>query len=56
MDTVSVVQVDTNLYFVFGTHKNIHKKKNTDADTMYGNATLTVTHKACVPQYPLLLQ
>ena len=44
-----------------GTHEKIlkrieKKKKKTDADTMYGNTSLTVTQKACVPHYRLLLQ
>ena len=42
MDTDFVVQVDPDLYLIFGSHKNIHEKKgmNTDADTMYGNTSL----------------
>ena len=61
MDKVYVVQVSLNVYFVFGTHKNIQKikkkngKRKTDADTMYVNTSLTVTQKACVPHYQLLL-
>ena len=54
MDTVSAVQVSTNSYFVVETHKNIKKRKNTDADTMYGNNSLKVTQKACFPHYLLL--
>ena len=51
MDTVLVVQVSPNLYLVVGTHKNTQKikktkkGKKTDADTMYGNNSLTVTQK-----------
>ena len=43
MDTVYVVQVAPDLYFVVGTQQ---KRKKTDADTMYGNASITVTQKA----------
>ena len=57
MDTVSVGQVSPNLYFSVGTYKNIQKKrKKTDTDTMYGNNSLTVTQKARVPHYQILLQ
>ena len=46
MDKLCTVQVDPNLYFVFVTHKKIqHNKKKNDADTMYGNTSLQVTHK-----------
>ena len=54
MDTVSVGQVASNLYFLIGTCNNIPKK--TDDDTMYCNASIIVTQKACIPQYQLLLQ
>ena len=49
MDEVYVLYVATDLYFVVGTHKNIKKSNKIDADTMYGNTSLAVTHKACVP-------
>ena len=56
MDTVPVVQVAPNLHFVVVTHNNILKRKKTDDDTMYGNTSLTVTHKACVTHYQILIQ
>ena len=60
MESVSVIQVAPDLYFMFGTHKSIQRKKRKnkkpDADTMDGNTLLWVTQKACVSQGQLLLQ
>ena len=57
MDTVSVVKVAPDLYFVYGTHKNIRKNnKNPDDDTIDDNTSLRVTQEACVTHIKLLLQ
>ena len=58
MDTLCMVWVSLDLYLVFGTHNNTQaqKRKKTDADTMYGNTSLTVTQKEFVPHYQLILQ
>ena len=65
VDTVHVVQVDPYLYFLFQTHlkntlpagknKTKNKKKNTDADTMYGNNSLPGTQQTCVSHCELLI-
>ena len=41
----------------YSTKGEIRKiNKNNDADTMYDNTSLPVTHKACVSHFQLLLQ
>ena len=58
MNTVSVVKVAPDLYFVFGTYKRIQwkeEKKKPDADTMDVNTSLRVTHKVCVSNGQILL-
>ena len=46
MDTVCVVFY--NPIYIFYFEKKKEKRKN-DVDTMYGNKSLPVTQKACVP-------
>ena len=57
MYTVSGLQVDLDLYFVFGTHKIIQKKewKKPDADNMDCNTQLWVTQKAFVSYSQIIL-
>ena len=59
MDIVYAVYISPYLYFVFVTHNIIHQKRKkniTVVDTMYGNTLLSVTKKACVSPFQLLLQ
>ena len=57
--TLCTVYVAPNLCFIFLTNKNIQREKErkkerknkTDANTMYGNTSLTVTQKSCGQHY-----